>query len=128
MTAPAAGFTAPGVQPWLPFGDLAAYNVEAQRDDPDSMLSLTRDLIALRRVTPELQGGAYRSLAASPGAWAWSRGDRVVVMVGMSDGEATLEGFSGRVLLGTDRRRDGERVDGALKVRGWEAVVAERDG
>ncbi len=125
---PGAGFTAPGVQPWLPFGDLDAYNVDAQRDDPDSMLSLTRDLIALRRVTPELQGGAYRSLAPSPGAWAWSRGDRVVVMVGMSDGESTLEGFSGSVLLGTDRRRVGERVDGALRVRGWEALVAERDG
>ena len=125
---PGGGFTGPGVQPWLPFGDLAAYNVDAQRDDPDSMLSLTRDLLALRRVTPGLQDGPYRSLAASPGTWAWSRGDRVVVVIGMSDGEGFLEGFSGRVLLGTDRRRDGQRVDGELKVRGWEAVVAERDG
>ncbi len=41
------GFTDPGVVPWLPFGDLAACNVEEQRADPDSMLNLARDLIAL---------------------------------------------------------------------------------
>jgi hypothetical protein len=52
----------------------------------------------------------------------------MVVMIGMSDGEATLEGFSGRVLVGTDRSRDGQRVEGELNVRGWEGLVAERDG
>ncbi len=127
-SVPGGGFTDTGVQPWLPFGDLGRYNVESQRDDPGSMLGLARDLIALRRSTPELRQGNYRSLPLGPGAWAWSRDDRVVVMVGMSDGEATLEGFTGRVLLGTDRRRHGERVEGALSVRGWEGLVAERDG
>ncbi len=124
---PGGGFTDPGMQPWLPFGDLAAYNVDAQRDDGRSMLALTRDLLALRRATPELRRGAYRSLPVGPESWAWSRDDRVVVMAGMSDGDAALEGFSGRVLVGTDRRRDGERVGGALRVRGWEGLVAERD-
>jgi alpha-glucosidase len=124
--APGGGFTDPSVQPWLPLGDLATCNVEGQRDDPDSMLSLARDLIALRRARPELQLGGYASLHPSPGAWAWSRGDRVVVMAGMTDGEGMLEGLSGRVLLGTDRRRVGEQVDGTLRVRGWEAVVVER--
>ena len=32
---PGAGFTAPNVEPWLPFGDIAACNVEDQRRDPD---------------------------------------------------------------------------------------------
>ena len=32
--APGGGFTDPGAEPWLPFGDLAASNVEAQRGDP----------------------------------------------------------------------------------------------
>jgi alpha-glucosidase len=125
---PGGGFTEPGVQPWLPFGDLGAYNVEAQREESGSMLNLARDLIALRGATPDLQEGSYRSLPASPGAWAWSRGAHMVVMIGMSDGEATLEGFSGRVLVGTDRSRDGQRVEGELNVRGWEGLVAERDG
>ena len=47
--AAGAGFTAPGVEPWLPFGDVAACNVEAQRADPDSVLAFTRSLLALRR-------------------------------------------------------------------------------
>ena len=52
----------PGVEPWLPFGDVAACNVADQRHDPDSMLSLTRDLIGLRDAMPELRRGAYTTL------------------------------------------------------------------
>ena len=37
---PGAGFTAPGAEPWLPFGDLAGVNVAAQRADPGSPLHL----------------------------------------------------------------------------------------
>ena len=54
---PGGGFTEAGVRPWLPFGDLAACNVEDQRSDPGSMLHLARDLIALRGATPDLQLG-----------------------------------------------------------------------
>ena len=35
-----AGFSAPGVEPWLPYGNFAACNVAEQRDDPSSMLHL----------------------------------------------------------------------------------------
>ena len=35
--APGAGFTDAGVEPWLPFGDLAACNVHDQRRDPGSI-------------------------------------------------------------------------------------------
>src|SRR6266550_1102390 len=45
---PGAGYSQPGVEPWLPYGDVAACNVADQRRDPDSTLSLTRDLIGLR--------------------------------------------------------------------------------
>ena len=48
---PGGGFTAAGVRPWLPLGDTEASSVERQRSDPDSMLHLARDLIALRRTT-----------------------------------------------------------------------------
>ena len=60
--APGAGFTEPGVEPWLPFGDLAAANVEDQRRDPGSTLSFTRDLIQLRAAIPELRTGAYATV------------------------------------------------------------------
>ena len=38
-----------GGEPWLPLGDVAAINVEAERADPRSMLNLYRRLLALRR-------------------------------------------------------------------------------
>jgi alpha-glucosidase len=123
---PGGGFTEPGVEPWLPFGDIGACNVEDQRGDPGSMLTLVRDLLALRRDAPALQTGSYRTLEAPTGAWAWSRGDRFVVVATMDAGAAQLDGLSGRVRLGTDRRRDGEEVDGLLRLGGWEAVVVER--
>jgi alpha-glucosidase len=130
--APGGGFTGPAVEPWLPFGDLAACNVEDQRDEPGSALRLVRDLIALRRETPALQSGPYRTLelegAGGAHAWAWSRGDRIVVMAAMGADVAALEGCHGRVLIGTDRQRDGEAVEGELRVAGWEAVVVEREG
>ena len=73
--APGGGFTDPGCEPWLPLGDLAALQRRDQRDDPDSMLTLARDLIALRRRTPDLQTGGYESLETPGGVWAWRRGD-----------------------------------------------------
>ncbi len=121
--APGGGFTRPDVEPWLPFGDLAAANVETQLDDPDSVLHLVRDLIALRRHESALRTGDYRSLPTSSGAWAWSRGGRVTVLAAFDASGADLDGVVGTVVAATDRRRLGETVDGGLEVGGWEAVV-----
>jgi alpha-glucosidase len=123
---PGGGFTDPGVEPWLPLGDTAAHNVEDQRDVPDSMLTLTRDLIALRRSTPALRSGAYRTLDSPAGTWVWARGDRHVVAANLSDGDAVVDGITGTVVLGTDRGRDGTPVAGSVTLGGWEAVVVER--
>ncbi len=125
--APGGGFTEPGVRPWLPLGDLAVVNVEDQRADPGSMLHLARDLIALRREEADLHAGAYRTLVATPGTWAWDRGDRMVVALNLSDGAGVVDGVTGRVRIGSDRTRDGERVDGTVHLQGWEAVVVERN-
>jgi len=123
--APGGGFTEPGVRPWLPFGDLAACNVEDQRGDPDSGLHLARDLIALRRRTPDLSSGPYRSLESTPGTWAWSRGRRTLVAVNLTDGSGSVERVAGSVLVGTARHRDGESVAGTLRLDPWEGVVVE---
>ena len=85
----------PGVEPWLPLGDAAAFNVAAQRGDAGSQLHLTRDLIALRRAQPDLRGGDYATLPAPAGAWAWRRGERHVVALNLSDAEVTVEGLRG---------------------------------
>ena len=70
---PGAGFSTPGVEPWLPYGDFASCNVATQRHDPDSMLSLTRDLIGLRDAMPELRARRV-SHAALPPTTASGRG------------------------------------------------------
>ncbi|MBA2695344.1 MAG: DUF3459 domain-containing protein [Actinobacteria bacterium] len=58
-----AGFTSPGATTWLPIGTSnIARSVAAQRDDPDSMLALTRRLLDLRRARPALTTGALHLL------------------------------------------------------------------
>ena len=123
--APDAGFSTAGVEPWLPIGDLAV-NVAAQADDASSVLALTRDLVRLRASSSELRDGAYETLAASDGLWAWRRGDHAVVAANFGDSEARLEPVEGRIAIGTDRTRDGEPVDGTLTLASCEAAIMMR--
>jgi len=70
--SPNAGFTTG--QPWLPIGpNNAAANVAAQQDDPASMFSLYRALLALRRSEPALSVGRYLPVAARDGVLAYER-------------------------------------------------------
>ena len=121
--APGGGFTAPGVTPWLPLGDVGACNVESQRSDPTSVLALTRALIALRRETDDLRTGSYGSLAAPDGVWAWRRGARHFVVLNMTDEPAVLSNLDGALRFSTVRPRDDELVAGALELGPWEGVI-----
>ncbi len=75
-------------------------DVESQRDDPDSVLSLCRDLLAARREREDLRSGAYASLPSPEGVWAWKRGDGHAVAINLGEAEATVD------LSGDDPRRD----------------------
>jgi glycosidase len=102
---PNAGFTEAGVRPWLPVGDVAV-NVAAQDGRPDSMLSLTRALLALRRARPALNRGSYRALDGAPdGVFAYLRahaGEELLVAVNFTGATARLDGdLEGRLLLST---------------------------
>ncbi len=128
---PGGGFSPPGVPTWLPMADPAENNVADQRADPTSVLWLVRDLLALRRRTPALASGDYRSLAAPPGAWCYARrmpgagatGHGAVVAANLSASAVTVEVGPGRVALATDRRRDGDAVDGPLHLGPYEGAV-----
>ncbi len=72
--SPGGGFTTG--EPWLPVVDPEAHNVEAQRDDPSSFLSMVRDLLALRRVL----GDELELLDAADGVIAYRRGDHTVAV------------------------------------------------
>jgi len=118
-----AGFTRPGVRPWLPFGP-ARPNVEDQRADPSSVLSLCQALIELRRTTVDLRLGSYRRLPSPPGSWAFQRGDRHLVALNLSDEAVSLETpGEAKVLVGTDPARPGERTEREVRLGPWEGVV-----
>ena len=117
-----AGFTEPGVEPWLPIGSRER-NVAGQRADPYSTLTLVRDLIALRRHRG-LLAGAYRPLDAPPGVWAFLREGGALVALNLGDEPARLDGVAGAIVLCTDRARDGEVVSGGLELAPRQAVVA----
>ena len=72
--SPGGGFTTG--EPWLPAVDPAERNVEAQRDDPGSMLSFVRELIELRRTL----GEGFELVDAAEGLVAYRRGDHVVAV------------------------------------------------
>jgi alpha-glucosidase len=97
--SPKGGFTTS--EPWLPLVDPAEVNVEAQREDPDSMLTLVRELIALRR---ELTGG-LELLASVEGVIAYRRGRHAVAV--NTTAEARRVPLHGEVCL--------ETVQGALR-------------
>ena len=121
---PGAGFSDPGAEPWLPYGDFAACNVDDQRDDPGSLFALTRDLIRLRAEVDDLRCGAYRTMSCSDdGLWAWQRGEHTLVVCNLSDSPAEVADVRGAVHICTDRSRDGEQVDGTLALPAWQAAI-----
>ncbi|MBK8590795.1 MAG: DUF3459 domain-containing protein [Sandaracinaceae bacterium] len=69
-----AGFTQPGVRPWLPLGKhVATRNVATQTGDPTSMLELYRSLLRLRRERPALHRGALQLVPAGEDVVAFTR-------------------------------------------------------
>ena len=90
--------------PWLPLA-ASVEPVDAQRQDDDSFLSYTRALIAQRRANPDLVDGAYESLPAPEGVWAFRRGERTTVAVNLTDEEAELDGLRLAPWEGVAQRR-----------------------
>jgi oligo-1,6-glucosidase/alpha-glucosidase len=99
---PFAGFSR--VEPWLPLhDDWPTRNVAVEADDPRSMLSLYRHLLALRRATPALSLGTIVLRDAPAGVLAYERhiaGERVGVLLNLT-GEAVALPWSGAVLAST---------------------------
>ena len=116
-----AGFTAPEIEPWLPIGDRSR-NVEAQRGDPNSILNLTHDLIALRKHRLILNG-AYEPVDAPEGVWAFRREGGALVALNLGNEDAALDGVHGAVMIASDRARDEEMVDGVLELGPLEAAI-----
>jgi alpha-glucosidase len=96
--SPTGGFTTG--EPWLAAVDPERTNVEDQRDDPRSTLSLVRDLLTIRRVL----GAGIKLLDAAPGVLAYRRGDHTVAINTTAEqlsapgaGEVVLETVPGAI-------------------------------
>jgi len=128
-----AGFCPPDVEPWLPVAeDYATTNVEVQRDDPRSMLSLFRRLLLLRKKIPALTLGAYRPLeTGNDSVIAYLRENNesrvlTVLNFGPDDArlESAIEATDGEILCSTHPNRGTERADpGELRLSPHEGVV-----
>jgi len=94
---------------------LAGLTVEAQAADPDSMLSLYRSALGLRRTDPDLRTERFRWLRSDPAVLAFGRGDRFVAIANL--GSTPVAAPSGGELLLSSH----ELVDGCLPgdATGW---------
>ena len=88
--APGHGFTVPGTEPWLPFGeDATRRNAEEQLSDPSSILNLYRRLLRLRQDRTSLNSGAIEFIDDVPdGVLGFIRSDgieRTIVWINFTD-------------------------------------------
>ena len=126
---PNAGFTTAS-QAWLPVApDYQQYNVEVERDDRQSMLSLHRRLITLRQSEDALMIGSYRPVPVEGDLLVYIReheGRRFLVALNFSseDAEVDLPGdHHGRIELSTHLDREGDEVRDVVELRENEGVV-----
>ncbi|MGH2698793.1 MAG: alpha-amylase family glycosyl hydrolase [Actinomycetota bacterium] len=122
-----AGFTAGGVEPWLPFGDFEKTNVARQRSETDSHLGYIRHLIRARKNLPGLQAGGYEEIDSPLGTWVFRRGDDTVVALNFSDELMTIEGVRGPVRLTTAPGRIDEHAPGQIDLQPLQGVVMVED-
>ena len=87
-----AGFST--VDPWLPLGDdWRERNVAAQDGDPQSLLSLYRSLLTLRRAHAALSVGSFSLIDSADDVLAYERqhdGERLLVALNLSNHTQTL--------------------------------------
>lgn len=117
-------------RPWLPLGKAhPAMSVEVQKRNPESMLNLTRALLALRRREPALSLGGWEPLAVEGDVLAYSRtsaGRRFMVLLNLGSAPKAV-GFdrdlAGAIELSTHPGRAGERISTRINLRGDEGII-----
>ncbi|TAL00444.1 MAG: DUF3459 domain-containing protein [Rhodospirillaceae bacterium] len=125
-SGPHGGFTSG--TPWLPIGpDAATRNVAAQSDDSDSMLSLYRALLALRRREPALSMGNYGRVEAQGDVLIFERtheSRRLMICLNMAGRSApTVVPDRADILLSTHSGRPVVAAAGAICLEADEGIV-----
>jgi alpha-glucosidase len=132
--SPHAGFCPPEAEPYLPLArDWQRRNVEVERRDQRSMLSLFLRLTELRKAHAALTHGGYRALDGTGDAvFAYVReagSDRLAVALNFTAEPTTVDLISaagtGQVLASTLMDRSGAEPLGSLALRADEGVIVE---
>lgn len=121
---PGAGFTTG--TPWLPMtADAERLNATSQSEDPHSVLTLYRRLLALRRDSDDLQAGAIAfGDAHDPDVLNYRRGDRHLVALNFSPQPRAVTWPPGAQTV-FSTHLDGEAgTPPPARLRGGEGVVA----
>jgi alpha-glucosidase len=127
--SPKGGFTSG--EPWLPLGpEHDRVNVASEARDPQSMLSLYRALLALRRREEALVTGQWEPVAAGEQVLLYerrrgSRAVRVALNMTAKASEASIAGPA-TVLLSTHLDRTGRESSPKLRLRPHEGLIFER--
>lgn len=124
-----AGFTTG--EPWLPIAeDYPLVNVELERDDPGSMLTLYKQLIDLRRGEPALEVGKFEPVEAKGDRLVYLRrhGERAFLIALNFAAKPQAIDFSHKatgasIVLSTHLDRAGEFASGRLALRGEEGLL-----
>lgn len=120
--APHGGFTAAGAQPWLPAIAVEGGGVAQQSGDPESVLSLYRDLIAARRA---LGAGLEFVDGVAGGVLAYRRGDRHLVALNTSDVPRPAPAAAGAVVRATHPARHPAGTPAPAQLLPGEGFLAE---
>jgi alpha-glucosidase len=132
--APNAGFST--TKPWLPLPeDFLHENVVNLEADAGSILNLYKALIDLRKKWPQLVWGDYAPVVADGNLLLYRRqseGRSIAVALNLGAEPVSIAsdaaGLSGEILLSTSLDRAGEKIDGALDLRGNEGVIIGAGG
>lgn len=123
-----AGFT--DGDPWLPLGaDHPGRSVAMQRADAGSMLTLTRNILALRRQEPALATGDWSEVAIEGDALAYARSDgdkRFVILANLTGAARTVtssDPIKGEIALSTIQDRVGRTIGRSLDLLPDEALI-----
>ncbi len=129
-----AGFSSE--KPWLRVSSTSKrVNVESQKADPYSHLSLYRRLIALRQSEPSLKWGDYKPLYADGQTLAYIRqaeGEKAfLIVLNLSHRPSYItiphHTISGTIVLATSDELEGSAVTERMELSGDEGVIIELD-
>jgi alpha-glucosidase len=123
-----AGFTTG--TPWLRVDKRSVRkNVEREKSDPYSMLSLYKRLIDLRQSEPALKTGYYKSVHVDDRGIAYVRGtekDEFLIVLNLSHRPCYFtfkQHYSGTIVVATLPELQGITIDGNINLSGDEGII-----